>query len=307
MNTDKIKIFLDLAESLNFSRTAQNMNITQSAVSQSISSLERYLNTKLFYRSRKEVNLTPAGQLFYQGMQPLITQFNKAVTHAREVAQSVNTLLTIGFSGSGYDRYAINQLIHEYRKVRPEVKIFLENYDHRTMVARLKQGFCDVILTGPESIDSGITLTYDKLLEARFYAVCSKNYCYMGNSPVTMKDLSKERLIFLDNSWCLPKQNSLQNALSRDLASLDYAVANNMADYTQMISAGLGIGICADFVVDPSDDQLELFPLEKEVTDEIGIVTLKDRKSPAADFIAWVKERGLPATRSQNKELERKE
>ncbi|MCD5561079.1 LysR family transcriptional regulator [Lactobacillus delbrueckii] len=40
MNTDKIKIFLDLAESLNFSRTAQNMNITQSAVSQSISSLE---------------------------------------------------------------------------------------------------------------------------------------------------------------------------------------------------------------------------------------------------------------------------
>ena len=64
MNTDKIKIFLDLAESLNFSRTAQNMNITQSAVSQSISSLERYLNTKLFYRSRKEVNLTPAGQLF---------------------------------------------------------------------------------------------------------------------------------------------------------------------------------------------------------------------------------------------------
>lgn len=296
MNTDKIKIFLDLAESLNFSRTAQNMNITQSAVSQSISSLERYLNTKLFYRSRKEVNLTPAGQLFYQGMQPVITQFNKAVTHAREVAQSVNTLLTIGFSGSGYDRYAINQLIHKYRKVRPEVKIFLENYDHRTMVARLKQGFCDVILTGPESIDSGITLTYDKLLEGRFYAVCSKNYCYMGNSPVTMKDLFKERLIFLDNSWCLPKQNSLQNALSRDLASLDYAVANNMADYTQMISAGLGIGICADFVVDPSDDQLELFPLEKEVTDEIGIVTLKDRKSPAADFIAWVKEQGLPPT-----------
>lgn len=296
MNTDKIKIFLDLAESLNFSRTAQNMNITQSAVSQSISSLERYLNTKLFYRSRKEVNLTPAGQLFYQGMQPVITQFNKAVTHAREVAQSVNTLLTIGFSGSGYDRYAINQLINEYRKVRPEVKIFLENYDHRTMVARLKQGFCDVILTRPESIDSGITLTYEKLLEGRFYAVRSKNYCYMGNSPVTLKDLSKERLIFLDNSWCLPKQNSLQNALSRDLASLDYAVANNMADYIQMISAGLGIGICADFVVDPSDDQLELFPLEKEVTDEIGMVTLKDRKSPAADFIAWVKERGLPAT-----------
>ncbi|WP_201330989.1 LysR family transcriptional regulator, partial [Lactobacillus nasalidis] len=184
MNTDKIKIFLDLAESLNFSRTAQNMNITQSAVSQSISSLERYLNTKLFYRSRKQVTLTPAGQLFYQGMHPVITQFNKAVTHAREVAQSVNTLLTIGFAGSGYDRYAINQLVQEYSKYKPDVKIFLENYDHRTMVSRLKQGFCDVVLTRPESIDSGITLSYQKLLDGRFYAVCSKHYGYAGSRPV---------------------------------------------------------------------------------------------------------------------------
>ena len=116
----------------------------------------------------------------------------------------------------------------------------------------------------------------------------------MGNSPVTMKDLSKERLIFLDNSWCLPKQNSLQNAKPGP-GQPGLCRANNGRLHPD-VSAGLGIGICADFVVDPSDDQLELFPLEKEVTDEIGIVTLKDRKSPAADFIAWVKERGLPAT-----------
>ncbi|WP_244666127.1 substrate-binding domain-containing protein, partial [Lactobacillus nasalidis] len=142
----------------------------------------------------------------------------------------------------------------------------------------------------------GITLSYQKLLDGRFYAVCSKHYGYAGSRPVTMQDLAKERLIFLDNSWCLPKQNALQSSLTRDLSSLDYAVANNMTDYEQMLSAGLGIGICADFVVDPSNDELELLPLENEITDEIGMVTLKNRKSPAADFVAWVRRHGLPAT-----------
>lgn len=151
MNTDKIKIFLDLAETLNFSRTALNMNITQSAVSQSISSLEKYLGTKLFYRNRKKVSLTPAGRLFYSGMHPVLTQFGKAVIHAREVAQSVKTMLTIGFSGTPYDVYALAELIKDFREDYPQVKVFLENYDYRTLVERLKQGYCDVILTKSEA------------------------------------------------------------------------------------------------------------------------------------------------------------
>lgn len=297
MNTDKLKIFLNLAESLSFSRTAQNLGITQSAVSQSISSLEDYVGTKLFYRSRKSVSLTPAGKLLAGGLKPVITQYDKAVTHAREVADANGNLLTIGFSGSGYDNYAIKKLVTGFQKDYPEVKIFLENYDHRTLINRLKQGFLDVVLTRPESFGSATGLTYEKMLEGKFYAVFSDAYAYTGEVPVTREDLAKERMIFLDKNWCLTKQANLQQYLIAKVSHLDYAIANNMTDYTQMINAGLGIGICTDFVVDPKEASLHLLPLAKEVKDEIGLVRLTDGQMPAAEsFMTWVKRRGLPTT-----------
>ncbi|MGN1407316.1 LysR family transcriptional regulator [Lactobacillus sp.] len=299
MNTDKLKIFLNLADSLSFSRTAQNLGITQSAVSQSISSLEDYVGTKLFYRSRKEVSLTPAGKLLAEGLKPVITQYDKAVTHAREVADANGNMLTIGFSGSGYDNYAIKKLVTAFQKDYPEVKIFLENYDHRTLINRLKQGFLDVVLTRPESFGSANGLTYEKMLEGKFYAVLGEGYSYRGGIPVTRNDLAKERMIFLDKNWCLPKQASLQQYLIEKVSHLDYAIANNMTDYTQMIEAGLGIGICAEFVVDPSNQKLRLLPIDKDVTGEIGLVRLSDSRMPAAEaFMTWVKERGLPKTHS---------
>lgn len=53
MNTEHLAIFINLAETLSFSRTALNMGVSQSAVSQTISSMEKFLGTDLFYRTRK--------------------------------------------------------------------------------------------------------------------------------------------------------------------------------------------------------------------------------------------------------------
>ncbi len=64
MNTEHIAIFLNLANTLSFSKTAMNMGISQSAVSQDISSIEKELGTELFYRTRKKVALTKAGKAF---------------------------------------------------------------------------------------------------------------------------------------------------------------------------------------------------------------------------------------------------
>ncbi len=298
MNTDKIKIFLDLAETLNFSRTALNMNITQSAVSQSISSLEKYLGTKLFYRNRKKVSLTPAGRLFYSGMHPVLTQFGKAVIHAREVAQSVKTMLTIGFSGTPYDVYALAELIKDFREDYPQVKVFLENYDYRTLVERLKQGYCDVILTKSEAFsESGEGgFDYQLLAKSRYCVAVSKDYDFKGQQPVSFQDLANERLIFLDPRWCLPVKNALQTKLTREFPEVDYTLANNIVDFSEMIRAGLGAGVASPLAVDPRDQDVRLLPLAQEYTTELGIASLEGHKSEAAtNFINWLVKHDLPA------------
>ena len=63
MNTFQLECFLAVAENLNFARAAEQLNITQPAVTHQIRSLEQELNTKLFHRTTRSVSLTSAGIL----------------------------------------------------------------------------------------------------------------------------------------------------------------------------------------------------------------------------------------------------
>lgn len=58
MNTDQLKSFIQVAENLNFARAAEILNITQSAVSRQIHSLEEELGTRLLHRTTRTVSLT---------------------------------------------------------------------------------------------------------------------------------------------------------------------------------------------------------------------------------------------------------
>ena len=66
MNTDQLKSFIQVAENLNFARAAEILNITQSAVSRQIHSLEDELGTRLLHRTTWTVTLTPAGISFLE-------------------------------------------------------------------------------------------------------------------------------------------------------------------------------------------------------------------------------------------------
>lgn len=78
MNTQQLESFIQVAENLNFARAAEALNITQSAVSRQINSLEAELETKLFNRSTRTVSLTPAGISFLEDAKEVLTKLQIA-------------------------------------------------------------------------------------------------------------------------------------------------------------------------------------------------------------------------------------
>lgn len=66
MDIQQLKVFVSVAETLNFTQTAKLFHLTQPAVSHQINSLEQGLNAKLINRTSHEVSLTSAGQVFYE-------------------------------------------------------------------------------------------------------------------------------------------------------------------------------------------------------------------------------------------------
>lgn len=297
MNTDKIAIFLDLAETLSFSRTAVNMDVTQSAVSQSISSLEKYLGTKLFYRNRRSVTLTMAGRSFYESIHPAFIQFNKSIAHAKEVANSERSILTIGTSGLAYDIYLATKYGKEYHKQNPNVKIFYETHDPFTLVERLKQGFCDVIFSNPALLTGNDRIIYHKLVEGTFCAFKSKDYNFEPTSIVYDKDLAEQRLIFVNNRYNSPELISIQRKIASLKNKADITVVENMIAFNEMVKAGLGIGISSDLAIFPNDDEIELLKLDTLETIQHGIAYLQTEDGNIAQqFTNWViKQDFIPA------------
>ena len=72
INYELYKVFYHVAASLSFSEASKKLFISQSAVSQSIKTLERKLDQPLFIRSTKRVQLTPAGELLFKHIEPAI-------------------------------------------------------------------------------------------------------------------------------------------------------------------------------------------------------------------------------------------
>ncbi len=104
-----LNCFVCVAETKNFSKAAQQLFLTPSAVTLQIKSLEEYLGFGLFVRNNRSVRLTPAGEAFYKEVKQILQLTEHAIRSSREIAGVRRTYLNIGVWGS--DCYTILPLI----------------------------------------------------------------------------------------------------------------------------------------------------------------------------------------------------
>ncbi|BDR60568.1 LysR family transcriptional regulator [Lactobacillus xylocopicola] len=291
MNYDHLAVFVNLAETLNFSRTALQMNLSQSAVSQTISSMEKELNFLLFYRTRKQVQLTKSGENFYASMKPMLNLYNKSVQKAQRIASARAEDLTIGYSGTPYEISMLPNIIKEYRQVKANnwPNIYLENFAHNSLKDHLLNGDCDLIFTMPDIVAKIANIHYTDLVEGKYYA----NFYgpkAASEAALPLTSLSNYRLIFLDSKWCPPSQNELQKAIVKENKHLNLVYSNNILNSHVMVQANLGVGIWANFVSDFADRQLHGIPLIYPVQPHYGIAMLEYGMTKAAkSLVTWLK------------------
>ena len=100
MLQQRIQTFLEVANCLSFSSAARNLYISQQAVTKQIASLEQELGLRLFYRTTRQVTLTPAGSLLRNSFTQINRQIRSDIRKARELSSSGKSLLRVGFLSS---------------------------------------------------------------------------------------------------------------------------------------------------------------------------------------------------------------
>ena len=296
MNTEHLAIFINLAETLSFSRTAMNMGVSQSAVSQTISSMERYIGADLFYRTRKKVSLTPVGKAFYEDIRPVHHNYVDTLRQLEALNEQARDKITIGISNSPYETFALSKSIKAYQTENPKVQFNIESHNYRDLVVLLNEGTLDIVFLNQDSLGSGTNVKFKALLTGKYCAVFQKDYDFAVRGSVKHSDLDKQRVIFLNDNICTPGQYSLQKILWQKLPQLKVTSANSINVAMLSIQAGLGIGILPNFLLPNQLQDLTVVPLSGKNEVSYGTAINEHTMSAASqDFYDWLETDKLPA------------
>jgi DNA-binding transcriptional LysR family regulator len=197
---DLYKVFCIVAKHGSISRAAEELFMSQSAVSQAVMQLERDLDTRLFRRMPKGVALTDEGILLHEHVRSALHLIEAGKQKLLELKNVAIGELKIGV-GDTISRYFLLPYLEAFRKLYPNIKFKIFNGTTMDICAMLKEGkahigLCNFPIEDPslEQIDC---------LEVQDIFVCGEAYRSLLEDPVSLADIAKHPLILLE-----PNSNS---------------------------------------------------------------------------------------------------
>ncbi|WP_308698337.1 LysR family transcriptional regulator [uncultured Thomasclavelia sp.] len=230
---EQYKIFNEAATTLSFSIAARNLFISQSAVSQTISSIEKELQTQLFIRHSKGVSLTKEGKLLHQ-------QIDKAVAIITSVENQISNFhelkdgqLTIG-AGDTFSEYFLTDYIVKFKQLYPGVKIKVINRTSLETRELLKTDQIDLGFLNLPIKDDALIIKECFQVQDIFVSNQKDPHIY------TFEELAKKSLILFEKSS--NTRNRIDNFFAKKgillNPSIELGAHNLLLDFAK---AGLGI------------------------------------------------------------------
>ncbi len=134
----QLRMFLVVARELHFSRAAEQLHMSQPALSQQVRALERDLGVELFTRTSRQVALTPAGEALLAAAPRAIYEMDEAVLTARRAASGATGRLIVGSVRSGLSS-VVPSLMRAFWDAHPEVRLEVYQMDTSAQLRALTE------------------------------------------------------------------------------------------------------------------------------------------------------------------------
>ncbi len=239
MRIETLKMFCALADTQSFTKAAQISGVTQSAMSQQVSSLERQFKSLLIERSRKEFRLTREGQVLHEHGKQIVQLQASLLSKMDEIKHVVSgtihvaTIYSIGLHD--LQRH-IQRLVEQYPTVNVQVEYCQANEVYEDVLT----GTADLGLVAypekkPELVI--VPLGQDLLVFA-----CHPQHPLAGQKSISLKSLAGQKLIGFEPG--LPTRKALDRILRRHQVAVTYAMEfDNVETIKQAVELDAGVAI----------------------------------------------------------------
>ena len=262
-------IFCRVVEQGSFTRAAEELGYSQSAVSQNVRALEQETGVTLLSRRKDGVQLTQDGQEFYPYIQSIF-QAEQALERKRQETRGLqNSLIRIG-TFTSVSRNLLPPMMKRFKEKYPDVRFVLRQGEYTSIPQWIRQGEIDFGFVNQDAVEGMETRL---LYEDHMLAVLPQSHRLKGKSSLTLQDISTEPLILLDEGEHSVLLDAFHSAgLTPNLA---YEVYD---DYSilSMVRQGLGISVLYEKVVAGFEQGLSLRSIQES-----------PRRRVALSWLSW--------------------
>ncbi len=239
MQIESLKVFCDLAETKSFTKAAQINEVTQSAVSQQISSLERLFKALLIERSKKKFRLTREGQVLYDYSQQVIIIYNdlqKKLQQTKDLISGTIRVATIYSIGL----HDLPPYLKKFLQAYPTVNVHVEYRRANQVYDDVLGNVVDLGLVAYPARDSKLEIC--PLRKEPLVLICHPQHAFAKSKSLRLKALNGQKFIGFEPD--IPTRKALDRILKEHSVHVQHVMEfDNIETVKRAVEIDAGIAI----------------------------------------------------------------
>jgi DNA-binding transcriptional LysR family regulator len=239
MQIESLKVFCDLVETESFTKAAQINGVTQSAVSQQISSLERIFKSLLIERSKKQFRLTREGQVLYDYSKQILQSYASLDSRLQELKDIISgtirlaTIYSIGL-------HDLPQYIKRFMQSYPTVNVHVEYRRANQVYEDVMSNVVDMGLIAYPIKDSKLEIV--PLRKEPLVLICHPHHPFTKHKSIRLKALAGQKIISFEPDT--PTRKALDKILKAHSVEVQHVMEfDNVETVKRAVEIDAGISI----------------------------------------------------------------
>ena len=239
MQIESLKLFCDLAETTSFTKAAKINGVTQSAVSQQISSLETKFDAVLIERSKKKFTLTKEGNTLYKYSKQIIQTYDELRHKIQEIQNVVTgTIKVVTIYSIGL--HELPPYLKKFLKKHPTVNVSVEYRRATQLYEDIVTGMADIGLVAYPQKDPRLQVT--SLAEDMLVLICHPGHPLAQQPKVKLSEIASHKFIAFEPD--IPTRRAIDKILRDRNVEVDHAMEfDNIETVKRAVEIDAGISI----------------------------------------------------------------
>jgi DNA-binding transcriptional LysR family regulator len=307
MELRHLRYFVAVADALSFRRAADELRVSQPALSKQIKDLEDHLGVILMNRNTGGVSLTDAGMMLLYEARDILERVEMAKKAALDASSGKSGSLTIGSLGAVTASF-LPAVLAAYRTRYPRVEVMLHEASIPEQTRALKDGAIQIAFATAQNLDRSPNLASTQVMSSRIVVALGQDHRLAGSSDLSLADLADETFLCVCGPGSQQQHVEVTESIlaARGIRHRPVKRVNGFEPLVALASGGHGVSLLLPFASSNKPDHLVFRPIRDEGDDLIiSIVAVwwnRSRSKLVQNFISVIQEYASKNPRGQRRD-----